>query len=63
MRQNKKHYLPPTIVAVAFKVEVGQILSGNDSQARLITEFTTENPSAAASSYGEESQSNWPTFE
>lgn len=61
MRQNKKHYLPPTIVAVAFKVEVGQMLSGGISTPSEITEFTTENPSAAASSYGAET--NWPTFQ
>lgn len=59
----KKQYLAPTIVSVAFKVEVGQVLSGGKSTANKITEFTTVNPSAAASSYGQESESNWPTFE
>lgn len=59
----KKQYLTPTIVSVAFKVEVGQVLSGGKSTANQITEFTTVYPSAAASSYGKESTSNWPTFE
>lgn len=63
MRQNKKQYLPPTIVAVAFKVEVGQMLSGHRTSAIDITEFTTENPSAAASAYTEESEPNWPIFQ
>ncbi len=63
MRQNKKQYLSPTIVAVAFKVEVGQILSGDRTRAIEITEFTTENRSAAASAYAEESETNWPIFQ
>ena len=63
MRQNKKQYLSPTIVAVAFKVEVGQMLSGNRTTASDITEFTTMNPNAKASAYAEESETNWPTFQ
>lgn len=57
----KKQYLTPTIVSVAFKVEVGQVLSGRKNTDNQITEFRTVNRSAAASAYDPEE--NWPTFE
>jgi len=59
----KKQYLTPTIVSVAFKVEVGQSLSGGIGTPNRITEFTTVNRSAAASAYTEESETNWPIFQ
>lgn len=50
----KKTYSPPTLTAVSFKVELGNLMSGSNPQASSLDLFTI-----SGQDYNSQAQENW----